>query len=303
MSEPLAYLNGKLIPASSAGVPLHDTGFVLGVTVAEQLRTFSGRIFHLEDHLARLRHSLEIVGIDRLVSFDEIADAARKLVVHNHALLQPGDDLGLSIFVTPGPHTTYTRERSGPSVGLHTYLLPFHLWVRNYDEGVPLVTTEVEQVPSACWPRELKCRSRMHYYLADRLAYEREPGAKAILTDGQGHVLEASTANLVMYRRQEGLISPPRAAVLPGITLEVVRRLSQAVGIPFQERPIRVEEVGSADELILTSTPYCLLPATRFNGHPIAGGLPGEVFRSLIAAWNRSVGLDVVEQARQFFGR
>ena len=42
---------------------MSDVGFILGATVAEQLRTFAGQIFHLDDHLARLAQSLEIVGL------------------------------------------------------------------------------------------------------------------------------------------------------------------------------------------------------------------------------------------------
>ena len=60
----LAYLNGKLVPVAQAVIPVYDAGFVLGTTVAEQLRTFGGQLFRLDQHLARLQHSLEIVGVD-----------------------------------------------------------------------------------------------------------------------------------------------------------------------------------------------------------------------------------------------
>ena len=50
-------------PRSQLAVPVYDAGFVQGVTVAEQLRTFGGRLFRLPQHLERLQHSLEIVGV------------------------------------------------------------------------------------------------------------------------------------------------------------------------------------------------------------------------------------------------
>jgi branched-subunit amino acid aminotransferase/4-amino-4-deoxychorismate lyase len=62
--EPQAFLNGRFVPASEAMLPVYDAGFVLGTTVAEQMRTFGGRLFRLDAHLARLSHSLEIVGVD-----------------------------------------------------------------------------------------------------------------------------------------------------------------------------------------------------------------------------------------------
>ncbi len=49
--EPLAYLNGALIPASQAVLPVYDTGFVQGATVTEQLRTFGGELFRVPEHL------------------------------------------------------------------------------------------------------------------------------------------------------------------------------------------------------------------------------------------------------------
>ena len=57
MSDPLAYLNGRYLPFSQAAISVTDGGFVQGVTVAEQLRTFGGKLFRLEQHLARLARS------------------------------------------------------------------------------------------------------------------------------------------------------------------------------------------------------------------------------------------------------
>ncbi|MFM8703581.1 MAG: hypothetical protein ACKOHG_06875, partial [Planctomycetia bacterium] len=51
-------------------------------------------------------------------------------------------------------------------------------------------------------------------------------------------------------------------------------------------------------EILLSSTPNCLLPATRFDGRGIGTGLPGPGFRRLLAAWSDRVGLDIAAQAR-----
>src|SRR5262245_23437102 len=102
MSQPQAFLNGRFVPASEAVVAVTDAGFVQGATVAEQLRTFGGRLFRLEAHLARLARSLAIVEVQSPLSCEELATAASQLVAHNHALIAPGDDLGMAIFVTPG---------------------------------------------------------------------------------------------------------------------------------------------------------------------------------------------------------
>ena len=178
MKEPLAYLNGHFVPASSATISPVDAGFVLGAAVAEQLRTFGGRIFHLDDHLARLCHSLAIVGVELGMPAASLGEIAVELAARNRQLLHPDDDLGVAMIVTPGLYAGYGGPGTpSPTVCLHTYPLPFDRWADKYASGQALVTTDVRQVPSDCWPAELKCRSRMHYFLADRKAAAMESGS------------------------------------------------------------------------------------------------------------------------------
>lgn len=304
----LAYVNGKLIPAAQAVVPVYDAGFVQGTTVAEQLRTFGGRLFRFEQHLHRLSASLEIVGVDPGVSLTDLAEAAHELVRHNHALLAPGDDLGLSIFVTPGYYPTMAALADnegirGPMVCLHTYPLPFHGWAEKYRRGQTLTVTDVQQVPAACWPPALKCRSRMHYYLADRQAAQRHPGSRALLLDQDGYVLEASTASVFLYQRQEGLVSPPAEKILPGVSLMVIAELAARFGIPFLHRDFTIEDLFRADEVMLCSTSPCVWPAVQLNRRAVGGGQPGPLFHRLLTAWGELAGLDIERQATQFAQR
>jgi branched-subunit amino acid aminotransferase/4-amino-4-deoxychorismate lyase len=304
MNEPQAFLNGRFIPAAQATISLVDTGFVQGTTIAEQLRTFGGRVFHVEDHLARLEHSAEMLGITIPMERQEIVQAAMTLVARNHALLAPGDDLGLSIFLTPGPYAAYCEPGlAEPTFCMHTYPLPFRLWVEKYEKGQALVTTEICQVPPQCWSPTLKCRSRMHYYLADRRANQIESGARAVLLDQEGCVTEASTANLLVFREGEGLVSPAHGTVLPGISLATISQLAERLGIPIGYHKLFPDDLAQASEIVLSSTPFCLLPATRFNGRPIGGGRPGPVFTRLLDAWSRMVGIDIAAQARTFASR
>jgi branched-chain amino acid aminotransferase len=302
-SEPVAFLNGIWISPDQLRIPATDAGFVLGITVAEQMRTFGGRLFRVDEHLRRLEHSLSIVGGSSGYSVDELQGFAEEIVQRNHSLLAEGDDLGLSLFVTPGPYSTFHPEGGRSLVGMHTYPLAFQLWADRYDAGQSLMVTEVTQVPSSCWPAELKCRSRMHYHLADKRAREMEPGSRALLLDTEGMVSEASTANVVIYRQGEGVVSPPSEAILPGISVAVVRELAEREGIPFVHRPLQVADVLSADEVWLTSTSPCLLPVTRCNRLPIGDGRPGPVGKQLLSAWSDLVGLDIPQQALRFARR
>src|SRR5438874_2015608 len=101
-AEPLAYRNGEFLPLSQLGVSVFDTGFLQGVTIVEQLRTFGGKLFRIDLHLARLARSLEIVGLDPGLPLNELGRAAAELVEKNRQLLDPADDQQATIFITPG---------------------------------------------------------------------------------------------------------------------------------------------------------------------------------------------------------
>lgn len=304
MPQPRAYLNGSFVPAAQASVSVFDGGFVQGTTIAEQMRTFGGRLFQLPAHIERLFRSLAILGIDPGPTAEQLAEIAEELVEHNHSLLAPGDDLGLSMFVTPGPYAAMVADPvSAPTVCLHTFPLRFGLWAAKYREGEQLATTGVAQVPPECWPPELKCRSRMHYFLADRQARQRHPGSRALMLDAGGFVTEASTANVVLYRADAGLITPPREKILPGISVQVLLELAAKLGLAHVERDITSADVASADEMLLTSTSPCVLPVVRFNGKPLGSGSPGPTFQNLLTAWSEMVGLDIADQARHLASR
>jgi branched-subunit amino acid aminotransferase/4-amino-4-deoxychorismate lyase len=203
-----------------------------------------------------------------------------------------------------GPRETATKtSHNDPTVCIHTFPVPFRLWAEKYDGGDALVTTSIEQVSPRSWPPELKCRSRMHYYLADREARAKQPGARAVMHDEHGSLTETTTANILLHREGAGLITPPRAKVLPGISLAVLRELAATLPIPVAEQDLRPDDVASADEVLLTSTSPCVLPVVSFNGHPIGNGRPGAVFRKLLAAWSEMVGIDIADQARKFARR
>ncbi len=294
----LAWLDGRSIPRGELLLPVGDAGFVLGSTVTEQLRTFSGRLFLPELHLARFRDSLAVAGIDPGFPLDVIFAAAATVARHNHALGRPESDLGVIIFATPGDQPSQHEGRAGsPRVAIHTFPLAFRMWARCYEEGMSLRSVSIRQVPEACWPLSLKCRSRMHYHLADREADAAERGARAILCHADGRVSETSTANIAIVR--EGtILSPPPADALRGVSLHYVRQLAEGLGIHWREASLCVEDLAGADEVLLASTPNCLLPATRLDGRPVGAGRPGRVQRKLLESWSRSIGLDVARQAQ-----
>ncbi len=303
MTGPLAYLDGQFIAAEQARISVADAGFVQGATVSEQLRTFDGALFQLDAHLDRLEQSLRVIETDLPITRDHLAATAHELVAHNMRLLESGDDLGLSMFVTPGLYATMAfGESRGPTLGLHTYPLPFARWVDQYRTGDALTIVDIRQVPASSWPATLKCRSRMHYALAERQARQRSPGSRPLLLDEHGCINETPTANLVMLKDSQW-ITPRASRILPGISQRVLAELSTLEQRSRHEADVTVEQFLAMDEILLTSTPFCVLPVTSVNGQTVTQGSPGEVFRRLIARWSEQVGIDIIAQAERFRSR
>jgi len=308
ISGEVAWADGRVCPRADVALPLGDAGFVLGATVTEQLRTIRGRLFLLNEHLARLQESLAVVGIMPTVTLATIGAAAETVASHNHAVAvaAPGDadsppapDLGLVMFVTPGDLPAQHDGHGGPPrVIVHTFPLAFRLWADAYDRGVALRTVATRQVPDACWPVQAKVRSRLHYHLADREAHAVEPGARAVLEHLDGRISETSTANIAVVCNG-GITVPPPADALGGVSLAFARRLAARLGIPWHERSLRAADLAAADEILLTSTPSCILPGTRFDGLAVGSGGPGPIYRRLLDAWSADVGLDIAAQARR----
>lgn len=297
MSHPIAFHTGRWIPLAELSIPIDDLGFVMGTTVVEQLRTFNGKVFRLEQHLARLRDSLAIVGLEIQFSDDDLTQAVHEIVARNHPLLTEGDDLGVAIFITPG---SMDHPGQSPMVCIHTRPVAFSTFAGKFASGQALVVPATRQTPVECWPRQLKVRSRVHYYLADLEARKIDPKSRAVLLDLDGYVMEATTANLVVHFAGEGLVAPPRELVLPGISIAALKELAQSLEIPYSERLLTPDEVAQADEILLTSTSPCILPCNHWNGQQVGGGNPGPIFERLIVAWGESVGLDIRAQAAKY---
>jgi branched-chain amino acid aminotransferase len=298
MSEPLVFLNDRFVPANEARVAIWDAGVVQGATVAEMTRTFGQRPFRLDDHLDRLFRALRITRMDIHLSKADLADLSLRLLDHNIRLVDAAAELGLVHFVTAGEYGLYAwgcPPRREPTVCVHTFPLPFSEWRPLRKHGVRLIASSIRQVPPLCWDAGMKCRSRMHYYLAQREVRDRDPDAWALLLDMSGNVTETNSGNFLMVENGV-IVSPPADYTLPGISRAMVRELAEELRIPFMERDISLAQARRADEALLSGTSYCLLPVAKIDEIPLGDGRPGPVYRQLLDAWSRRVGVDIEKQ-------
>lgn len=301
MTEPLVYLNGRMVPASQAGLAVYDAGLVLGATVTEMTRTFGRRLFRLNDHLDRLFRSLEYVRINIGMSREELTRVSEELVARNLTADEESSELGLIHFVTPGPYRTYAGLGGGsvderPTVCLHTFPLPYELWAERMQRGARLMTSPSHRhVPPQCYSANIKCRSRMQYYMADQEVRATDPQALALMLDLGGNVTETGGANFLIVERGT-IVSPTLRNILPGVSRMTVIELAAELGIGCVEEDFPVERVLAADEAFLTSTPFCIMPVSQVNGTQIGADVPGAIVQRLTEAWSGKVGVDIVGQ-------
>jgi branched-chain amino acid aminotransferase len=294
MSEPIAYLNGAWLPQSRAGLPLHDAGFVMGVTVVDFIRTFRRRLDSWPRHLARFQRNVANVGIGPWTYSDDALTAlAEEIITRNTALLAPHQELTLIVFATPGPLGAYIGQpelQGPPTLGLHTFPLAFDRYRETIRDGARLRSCRSIVAPISPWiSPTIKHRSRLHWWLA-----EHETGdAKPLLLDANGHVTETSFANVVIVRDGD-VVSPRRDAILPGVSLETVEELCGEIGVTFREADLTVADCLAADEVLLCGTAFCLARARELDDVP----LPpiGTIYRKLSEAWSRRLGLDFAAQ-------
>lgn len=302
-NEPLAWLNGQFISWSQAKLPVSDMGLVHGASVTEMTRSFRQQWFRLDDHLRRLQTSLKTVGWQIPYSLPELSVISERLRVHNARLLPAGHELGLIQFVTAGQNLTYLGsarrdECRRPTVCCHTFPLPSELWADKYSTGQHLIIPSIRQIPTECLSAGMKHRSRLHWILADAQARERDPHSTAILLDGKGDLTETSGGNFFLVK--DGKIHTPRTKnILSGISRYVVFLLAEDLQIPIVVTDLHPSELRQASEAFTSSTPYCLLPVTQFEGQPVGTGEPGPVYQKLLTAWGKLVQCDIAEEMRK----
>ena len=163
------------------------------------------------------------------------------------------------------------------------------------ETGSHLVISSTRHVPPQCYHPNMKYRSRMHYYLADLEARKVDPQASALLLDLDGNVTETSGSNFMIVERGT-IVSPPLRNTLPGASRQVVLELARELGIPVEVHDFQSFQAINADEAMTTTTPYCVMPVTKINNHPIGNGTPGPIVKQLQEAWSKMIGYDIFAQ-------
>jgi len=219
----LASLDGAIVDAAEATIPVTDEGLVRGDGAFEVIALYDGRPFAFEEHLARLERS---AGNLRLpLDLEAIrADAHRLLAAAGDSDLHEA----LRIMVTRGGRRILFTERFAQT-----------------PERIRLGSIIYEPTRVLDGVKSLSYAANM---LAGRLARERGFD-DALFVTPQGRVLELPTSS-VFWVKDGMLATPPLSDhILASITRAQVIELTGA-----REQSCMLEELKAADEAFIAST-------------------------------------------------
>jgi D-alanine transaminase len=257
------WLNGRLIASSQAQVSVFDRGFLFGDGVYELVRFFGGRPVGMDLHVARLERSLElarIAGFDAH-SFPAICDALMR-------------DAGLAnaavyLQVTRGAAPTRTHL---PPESLTPTVFAYAMSCAGLEELGTLHLCAAGLVADRRWERcEIKTVALMGNILG---MLECQPhGAEEAIFHRRGLVSEGASTNVFVVRG--GAVMTPPVESDPPILHGVMRaRMIEAcvdAGVPCVVRPIPVEELQAADEILLSASKRMLSSVATLDGVPVRG--------------------------------
>ncbi|MBU1694417.1 MAG: aminotransferase class IV [Verrucomicrobia bacterium] len=300
--ERVVYVNGEYVPEAEARISIYDSALMFGDMVFEMTRSFHKKQFKLREHLARLMAGVKILHIPLNQSVEDLERACLETIERNDPGFAADDEHRLMIDVSRGLLGIYRGVaglHKGPNVIIADF--PLHWTVAGmgklFESGINAAITSQRAIPAILLDPKVKNRSRVHYLMANIEASKLEGEDNwALLLDPDGFIAEGTGDNFFIVKNKT-LITPEGRNVLRGISRAyIMQELAPQLGLPAVEKNIEPYDVMTADEAFMTGTPFCMIPATSLNRVPIGDGKVGPVTRSLLDAWSRSVGVDIVKQ-------
>ena len=270
------YLNGKFFDKENAKISVFDHGFLYGDGAFEGIRSYSGLVFKLNEHIERLyetTHTLMIqIPLSKKEMIQAIIDTLKINRLHDayiRVIVTRGEgDLGLdprkckgkaNIVIITDKITLYPQEL--------------------YKKGMAIITVPTPRnFPDALNP-QLKSLNYLNNILA-KIEANNSGFNEAIMLDGNGYVAECTGDNIFIIKK--GVLSTPCQGRLKGITRETVLDLAARNNMKTEERMITRHEVYIADECFLTGTAAEIIPVVSVDGRTIGIGHPGEMTLKLM---------------------
>lgn len=278
----LVYFDGELIPKEEAKVSVYDHGLLYGDGVFEGVRSYSGRVFRLVQHLDRLYASAEAIALKIPLSKGEMKEAVLKTLRANKL-----KDAYIRLVVTRGIGDLGLDPRKCPKPTIFIITDKIKLYPEEfYKNGLEVIVTKTRRNIREALNPEIKSLNYLNNILA-RIEVNKAGMAEGIMTNVDGYVAEATADNVFIVRNKEVITPPMEMGALRGITRKAVLEIAGSLGIKPHELPFTVKELYEADECFLTGTAAEVIPVVKVDGKNIGNGKPGEITLKLREGFKR----------------
>ena len=264
-------VSGHLTHRDKAAISPFDSVVQGGDAVWEGLRLYNGRIFRLDEHLARLRRSARALAFDSVPSDEEITNEIRRTLQANGMT----DGVHIRLTLTRGVKITSGMDPRLNQAGPTLIVVAEHKSPVYDASGITLITSSVRRTA----PDSIDPKIHHNNLLASILAKieANVAGADdALMLDPRGFVAETNATNIFLVTG--GVLGTPTAAACPeGITRGAVLELAAGAGVECAVRDYSLTQLYTADELFVTGTMGGIAPVISLDGRRIGDGSPGPV--------------------------
>jgi D-alanine transaminase len=253
----IVYLNGQYLPLEQAHISPMDRGFLYGDAVYEVIRAYRGEPFLLKEHFERLCDSLAKMRMECYTT--PLEEVPKRLLAENGL---GGQDALVYLQVTRGAaqrrqHFFPDDDTRATVYGMAWKFSPNPVW---HDPGMTVIT-----LPDDRWARcDIKTTALVPNVLGNQRA--REVGAHEGIYIRDGALTEGTLSTFWAVFEGEVRTPPLTNYILPGIKRDLTLKLCRQAGIPVHETPIFAHELGSAEEMFISSTPYDIAPIHAIDG-------------------------------------
>jgi branched-chain amino acid aminotransferase len=285
-------VNGRLSHRDEAGVSPFDSVVQGGDAVWEGLRLYDGRIFKLDEHLARLRASAQALAFTEIPSDEDMVEQLRRTLQANAMR----DGVHIRLTLTRGVKYTSGMDPRLNTAGPTLIVLAEHKAPVYDTQGIRLVTATMRRPSAAVLDQKIHSANLLTSILA-KIEANAAGVDDALLLDERGFVAETNATHV--FAVHDGTLSTPTTVACPeGITRATVLQLCADHGIAAEVRDVTLAELYRADEVFCTGTMGELAGVVEIDGRTIAGGrAPGPLTRrlsGLYAEQTRTSGAPVV---------
>jgi len=271
------FIDGKYYDKETARISVFDHGLLYGDGVFEGIRVYQGKVFRLEDHIARLYDSARAIALEIPMGPGEMQSAVLETVKINEK-----KDGYIRLVVTRGEGSLGLDPSSCPKPSVIIIVGDIQLYPAEfYKNGIRIITASTRRIPPECLDSRIKSLNYLNNILA-KVEAHRAGALEAVMLNTNGLVAECTADNIFVVRAGRLLTPHPSHGALGGITMRTVLELARQKGIECAESTLTRYDLYTAAECFITGSGAEVMPVIEIDDRTIGDGKPGPVTLGLI---------------------